>query len=86
MTEIKLGLSLAAEAGLMRWGLDTEKNYRDIFFKESMPYRSSGKGIFDELADSLKTMEKAKAKVVALIDTWPAFYSFEKVHLDIMLA
>jgi enoyl-CoA hydratase/carnithine racemase len=34
MTEIKLGLSLTpAEAGLMRWGLDTEKNYRDIIFK-----------------------------------------------------
>ena len=34
MTEIKIGLSLTpAEAGLMRWGLDSDKNYRDVIFK-----------------------------------------------------
>ena len=66
MTEIKLGLSLTpAEAGLMRWGLDTEKNYRDIIFKgDLIPITEAvERGIFDEFADSPEElMEKAKAK------------------------
>ena len=85
MTEIKLGLSLTpAEAGLMRWGLDTEKNYRDIIFKgDLIPITEAvERGIFDELADTPEElMEKAKAKVVALIDTpGRPFIGLKKVH------
>ncbi len=87
MTEIKLGLSLTpAEAGLMRWGLDTEKNYRDIIFKgDLIPITEAvERGIFDELADSPEElMEKAKAKVVALIDTpGRPFIALKKVHRE----
>ena len=85
MTEIKLGLSLTpAEAGLMRWGLDTEKNYRDIIFKgDLIPITEAvERGIFDELADTPEElMEKAKAKVVALIDTpGRPFINLKKMH------
>lgn len=87
MTEIKLGLSLTpAEAGLMRWGLDTEKNYRDVIFKgELIPVNEAvERGIFDELADDAdQLMEKAKAKVSALYDTpCHPFIGLKKVHRE----
>ncbi len=73
MTEIKIGLSLTpAEAGLMRWGLDSEKNYRDVIFKGELlsVTEMAERGVFDELVDDHEhLMEQAKAKVVALIDT-----------------
>ena len=73
MTEIKIGLSLTpAEAGLMRWGLDSEKNYRDVIFKgELMSVNEMlERGVFDQLVDDYdQLMEQAKAKVTALIDT-----------------
>ena len=73
MTEIKIGLSLTpAEAGLMGWGLDSEKNYRDVIFKgELMTVNEMvDRGIFDQLVDDPEQlMEQAKAKVSALIDT-----------------
>ncbi|HNX29774.1 MAG TPA: enoyl-CoA hydratase/isomerase family protein [Syntrophomonadaceae bacterium] len=73
MTEIKIGLSLTpAEACLMRWGLDSEKNYRDIIFKGELMSVNEivNRGIFDQLVDDYdQLMEQAKAKVSALIDT-----------------
>lgn len=73
MTEIKIGLALTpAEAGLMRWGLDTEKNYRDVIFKGELisVNESVDRGIFDELvADEAALIAASKAKVCALIDT-----------------
>jgi enoyl-CoA hydratase/carnithine racemase len=73
MTEIKIGLALTpAEAEIMRFGLDTDKNFRDIIFSGELinPSQAYEKGIFDELVDNEEElMAKAKAKVVALIDT-----------------
>lgn len=85
MTEIKIGLGLTpAEAGLMRWGLDTEKNYRDIIFKGELitVNEALSRGIFDELVeDQAVLMEKAKAKVTALIDTpGRPFILLKKAH------
>jgi len=87
MTEIKLGLSLTpAEAGLMRWGLDTEKKYRDIIFKGELisVVEAADREILDELVDdSTQLIEKAKAKVVALIDTpGRPFIALKKVHRE----
>src|SRR5665647_959659 len=70
MTEIKIGLSLTpAEGEVMRFGLDTDKNFRDIIFNGELigTMKAVEKGIFDELVDTQKDlMEKAKAKVVSL--------------------
>ncbi|MGE5373043.1 MAG: enoyl-CoA hydratase/isomerase family protein [Solirubrobacterales bacterium] len=85
MTEIKIGLALTPlEAGLMRWGLDTEKNYRDIIFKGELigVQEAVDRQIFDELADSQEDLlAKAKAKVSALIDTpGRPFINLKKMH------
>jgi enoyl-CoA hydratase/carnithine racemase len=73
MTEIKIGLALTpAEAEIMRFGLDTDANYRDVIFKGEMfdPVWALEHRVVDELADNADDlMEKAKAKVSALIDT-----------------
>lgn len=73
MTEIKIGLALTpAEAELMRFGLDTDKNYRDIIFRGELinPEYAIAHDVCDELAaDVDELMAKAKAKVCALIDT-----------------
>lgn len=73
MTEIKIGLALTpAEMEIMRFGLDTDKNMRDIIFKGELfgTAEALERGIFDELVETPEElMEKAKAKVVALIDT-----------------
>lgn len=72
MTEIKLGLSLSPAMGnVMRFGLDTNRNYRDIIMKGELvdPMFCVERGIFDELAEENELLEKAKAKVGALYDT-----------------
>lgn len=73
MTEIKIGLALTpAEAEVMRFGLDTDKKFRDVIFKGEMfaPQWAVEQGIVDELAENTdELMEKAQAKVSALIDT-----------------
>jgi len=73
MTEIKIGLALTpAEMEIMRFGLDTFKNFRDVIYKGELfnPAQAMEMGIFDELAENETVlMEKAKAKVVSLIDT-----------------
>jgi len=72
MTEIKLGMSLAPSMGnIMRFGLDTEKNYRDIIMKGELvdPMFLVERGIYDELAEAEELIDKAKAKVCALYDT-----------------
>lgn len=72
MTEIKLGLSLSPAMGnVMRFGLDTDRNYRDIIMKGELvdPMFCVDRGIFDELAEENELVEKAKAKVCALYDT-----------------
>ncbi|HZK43142.1 MAG TPA: enoyl-CoA hydratase/isomerase family protein [Syntrophomonadaceae bacterium] len=73
MTEIKIGLALTpAEMEIMRFGLDTNKNMKDVIFKGELigVEEAFERGIFDELAeDAADAVEKAKAKVSALIDT-----------------
>ncbi len=72
MTEIKIGLSLSPAMGnIMRFGLDTDRNYRDIIMKGELvgPAFCVERGIFDELVAAEELIGKAKAKVVALYDT-----------------
>lgn len=73
MTEIKIGLSLTLVQGtVMRFGLDTDKKYRDIIYKGEFfnPEYAIAQGIYDELAENEEELiEKAKAKVVSMIDT-----------------
>ncbi|HOP63398.1 MAG TPA: enoyl-CoA hydratase/isomerase family protein [Spirochaetota bacterium] len=72
MTEIKIGLSLSPCMGnVMRFGLDTDRNYRDIIMKGELvdPAFCVERGIFDELTTAEELIDKAKAKVVALYDT-----------------
>lgn len=72
MTEIKLGMSLSPAMGnIMRFGLDTDKNYRDIIMKGELvdPVFCVERGIFDELADADDLVDKAKTKICALYDT-----------------
>ncbi len=72
MTEIKLGMSLSPAMGnIMRFGLDTDRNFRDIIMKGELvdPTFCVERGIFDELVEPEELMEKAKAKIVALYDT-----------------
>lgn len=73
MTEIKIGLALTpAEAEVMRFGLDTDANYRDVIFKGELfdPAWALEHRVVDELVENVDELkEKAKAKVSALIDT-----------------
>ncbi len=72
MTEIKLGMSLSPAMGnVMRFGLDTDRNYRDIIMKGDLvdPMFCVERGIFDELAEADELVDKAKAKICALYDT-----------------
>ena len=72
MTEIKIGLSLSPSMGnVMRFGLDTDRNYRDIIMKGELvdPAFCVERGIVDEHCEAEELIEKAKAKVVALYDT-----------------
>jgi len=72
MTEIKLGMSLSPAMGnIMRFGLDSDRNYRDIIMKGELvsPIFCVERGIFDELAEADELLDKARAKVSALYDT-----------------
>ncbi len=73
MSEIKIGLSLTpAESEIMLFGLNTDKNFRDVVFGGEFfsPAEALNKGIFDELVDTVDDLiPKAKAKIAALIDT-----------------
>lgn len=72
MTEIKLGLALSpAEVEIMRFGLDTDKKFRDVIFSGTLfdPSYAVQQGIFDELIDDeSELINQAKAKVSAFID------------------
>jgi len=72
MTEIKLGLALSpAEAGIMKFGLDTDKKYRDVIFGGELfnPAMAVQREIYDELVDDPGSLlNRAKAKVIDFID------------------
>lgn len=73
MPEINIGIPLSnAEAEIMKFGLTTDKNYRDLIFSGSQisPEAAFQKGIVDELAaDGQELLEKATAKVRGLMNT-----------------
>ncbi|MEA1960291.1 MAG: enoyl-CoA hydratase-related protein [Bacillota bacterium] len=73
MTEIKIGLALTpAEGEIMRFGLDTDKKFRDVIFAGELfnPATAVEKGIFDELVeDQEELITRAKEKVCSFIDT-----------------
>ena len=85
MTEIKIGLSLTpAEGEIMRFGLDTDKNYRDMVMGGILvsPQTAVAKGFFDELAATPEELlQKAKTKVCDLIDT-PGRPFIELKHME----
>jgi enoyl-CoA hydratase/carnithine racemase len=72
MPEINIGIPLSnAEAEIMKFGFDSDKNYRDLMFSGSQisPEVALQKGIVDELvADEEELLEKAKAKIGRLMD------------------
>jgi enoyl-CoA hydratase/carnithine racemase len=73
MPEINIGIPLSnAEAEIMKFGLGSDKNYRDLLFSGSQisPQVALQKGILDELAtDGQELLEKAKTKILSLMDT-----------------
>jgi len=73
MSEIKIGLSLTPiQVEVMRWGLSSIRNYKDIIFKAENinPLRALELGIVDELVDQEELLlVRAKQKVCSLIDT-----------------
>lgn len=73
MSEIKIGLALTpAEGEIMRFGLDTDKNFRDVIFGGEMmtPAEVIERKIFDELVDDENELiPRAKAKLLSFIDT-----------------
>jgi enoyl-CoA hydratase/carnithine racemase len=73
MTEIKIGLALSeAQGEIMRFGLDTDKKFRDVIFNGELMTTAQAveQGIFDELVeDSNNLIDSAKFKVCSLIDT-----------------
>jgi enoyl-CoA hydratase/carnithine racemase len=72
MPEINIGIPLSnAEAEIMKFGLDSDKNYRDLMFtgNQISPEAAFQKGIVDELvADGGELVARAKAKVCSLMD------------------
>ncbi|MGE5389687.1 MAG: enoyl-CoA hydratase/isomerase family protein [Deltaproteobacteria bacterium] len=99
MSEIKIGLSLTpVETEVMRWGLGSVKNYKDIIFKAENinPGKALELGIIDELVDQADLLlERAKHKISSLIDTpsrpfirlkkshrYPAVISMQKMLVE----
>lgn len=85
MTEIKIGLALTpAENELMRFGLDTNRNFNDVVFRGELfnPEYAVERNICDALAmDVDDLLAQAKAKVVALIDTpGRPFITLKRMH------
>lgn len=69
MSEIKLGVSLTiAQAEIMKFGLDSDRKFRDImFFAEMYDVKKAlDFGIVDELAEEDNLMERAKE----VVSTW----------------
>lgn len=73
MPEINIGIPLSSsEAEIMKFGLGSDRNYRDLMFtaRQINPEEALQKGIVDELvADGGELLERAKAKLLSMIDT-----------------
>jgi len=88
MTEIKIGLALSPTQGeIMRFGLDTDKKFRDMIFKGELinPAQAIDLGIFDEMVETEEDLfRRAKEQVCAYIDTpgrpFMLLKYLEKIH------
>ncbi|MGE4517921.1 MAG: enoyl-CoA hydratase/isomerase family protein [Desulfobacteraceae bacterium] len=72
MSEIKIGLPLTlAQSQIMRFGLDTDKKFRDIMYFGEMygPEKSKEMGLVDEVVAADELLNRAKAIVSLWIDT-----------------
>ncbi len=72
MSEIKIGLSLSvAQSAIARFGLDSNKRYRDVmYFGEMMaPQSALEMGLVDEVVDSERLIDRAKEIICLWIDT-----------------
>ncbi|MCB9481904.1 MAG: enoyl-CoA hydratase/isomerase family protein [Desulfobacteraceae bacterium] len=72
MSEIKIGLPLTlAQSQIMRFGLDTDKKFRDIMYFGEMygPEKSKELGLVDEVVAADELLNRAKAIVSLWIDT-----------------
>jgi len=72
MSEIKIGLPLSiAQSQVMRFGLDTDKKFRDIMYFGDMysPEKSKELGIVDEVVGADDLVKRAKDIVSLWIDT-----------------
>ncbi|MDY0360311.1 MAG: enoyl-CoA hydratase/isomerase family protein [Desulforegulaceae bacterium] len=72
MSEIKIGLPLTlAQSQIMRFGLDTDKKFRNIMYFGEMygPEKSKELGLVDEVVESDDLLNRAKAIVSLWIDT-----------------
>lgn len=73
MSEIKIGLALSiAQSYVMRFGLDTDKKFRDVMYFGDMinPEKALETGMVDELVETdEELMKRAKEIVTSFIDT-----------------
>lgn len=72
MSEIKIGLPLSpVMSEVMRFGLDTDKKFRDIMYFGNMinPETAKEMGIVDEIVEPDQLLERAKEIVKMWIDT-----------------
>ncbi|TWI75604.1 enoyl-CoA hydratase/carnithine racemase [Desulfobotulus alkaliphilus] len=71
MSEIKLGLALTiAELEVMRFGLDTDKKFRDVMYFGEMisPEKALERGIVDEVLEADQLIPRAKEIICSWID------------------
>lgn len=72
MSEIKIGLSLSvAQSTIVRYGLDSEKTYRNVMFFGEMfgVEKALDIGMVDEIVEGDQLIARAKEIVAAWIDT-----------------
>ncbi len=72
MSEIKIGLGLSiAQAGIMRFGLDSDRRFRDVMYFGEMvaPEKALEFKLVDELADQDQLIARAKEIISLWIDT-----------------
>jgi enoyl-CoA hydratase/carnithine racemase len=72
MSEIKIGLGLSiAQAGIMRFGLDSDKRFRDVMYFGDMVdvTRAKEMELVDEVAEAEDLIARAKEIVSLWIDT-----------------
>jgi len=72
MSEIKIGVPLSvAQSGVMRFGLDSDKRFRDVMYFGEMidPATALEREIVDQTVEADKLMESAKSIITLWMDT-----------------